>query len=81
MSTRHIRSTSGRKNVVVASKFAHLHGRNSGRQCSACGTNWTVEIDADENFYVWRNGQAEDDSILDWTGLNVAIECCSESLE
>jgi hypothetical protein len=76
MSTQHVRPTSGARVVVVASTFSHEHGKNAGRECSHCGSMWTVQVDVNGNAHVWRNGVASDSSILDWTGNNVAIECC-----
>lgn len=76
MSTVHRRATNGSKHVLVASDLFHRHGRNVGRQCDICGCHWTVEIDTNENFHVWRDGVSEDLAILDWIGKNVAIECC-----
>ena len=76
MSIVHVRATRGRQHVLVASGLYHQHGRNAGRQCDHCGSLWTVEIDANENFHVWRNDASEDSAILDWTGNNVAVECC-----
>ena len=76
MSTQHVRPTAGPQVVVVASKFNHRQGHNQGRLCPVCGAVWTVDTDANENFHVWRDGQPSDSSILDWTGNNVAVECC-----
>ncbi len=79
MSTMQIRPTNGTCTVVAASEMYHRHGQNQGRQCDICGSVWTVQRDANDNFHVWRNGQAEDNAILDWTGNNVAIECCNKA--
>ena len=76
MSTVHVRPTRGPKHIVVASVHYHRHGRNVGRLCDHCGSLWTVEVGANEGFHIWHNGAPEDEAILDWTGNNVAIECC-----
>lgn len=76
MSTVQVRPTSGSRTVVAASELYHRQGQNQGRQCHLCGSVWTVERDANEDFHCWRNGVQEDQAILDWTGNNVAIECC-----
>jgi hypothetical protein len=35
-----------------------------------------VEREPNGNFHAWRNGAPEDSAIVDWTGNNVAVECC-----
>ena len=75
MSTQHVRRTGANKVVVTVS--AHLHKpSNKGRRCPICDAVWTAARDADNNLHVWRNGGPSDPSILDWTGNNVAVECC-----
>jgi len=72
-----IRSTLGKRNVVVASQMQHVHDGRQGRECERCGSRWTVRRDGDV-FHVWRNNENEDSAILDWFGNNVTIECCEE---
>jgi len=76
MSTIHVKPTTGASHILVASVHYHLHDRNVGRLCDHCGSRWTVAVDTNQNFHVWRNGVSEDPAILDWTGNNVAVECC-----
>jgi hypothetical protein len=76
MSVRHVRATDGAKVVVVLSDLYHREGKNQGRECQVCGARWTVQIDSNKDFHVWRNGVNVDSAILDWTGNNVVVECC-----
>jgi hypothetical protein len=57
----------------------HRHHRNEGRACDGCGARWTVQIDDNEQFHVWKNGVQVDSAILDWIGNNVAVECCGRA--
>ncbi|MFC1837010.1 hypothetical protein ACFL2Q_20205 [Thermodesulfobacteriota bacterium] len=77
MSERHIRPTNDNKVVVVATEMYHEYGVNRGRRCHKCNDLWTVQREANGDFHVYRNGQSEDEAILDWVGNNVAMECCN----
>jgi hypothetical protein len=72
MSDHHVRATNGARVVVVLSTFLHT----GGRTCKLCNALWTAKIDANKEFHAWRNGVQADSAILDWTGNNVAVECC-----
>jgi hypothetical protein len=76
MSTESVRPSSGIVYVVTVSAF--LHGVNTlvARLCQRCGSEWRVQMDADGVPHVTRNGHLENTAILDWTGNNVAVECC-----
>ena len=76
MSERHVRRASGNSVVVAATELYHRRGKNKGRRCGVCGSMWTVERDAAEDFHVWRGDTPCDSAILDWVGNNVVIECC-----
>ncbi len=76
VSNKHVRPTNGSMVVVVASERLHRQKQNEGRICTACGARWTVQRDEDDEFHVWKNGVQTDSAILDWTGNNVAVECC-----
>jgi hypothetical protein len=76
MSTVNVRPTNGSRTVVIASGRYHRQDINRGRECNHCGSLWTVDIDGNGSYQIWRNGVIENKSILDWTGGNVAIECC-----
>jgi hypothetical protein len=78
MSTRHVRVTDGSRIVLAVSDVFHHQGLNQGRECPICRGQWTVQIDANQNFHVWRNGVPHDAAILDWTGNNVVVECCQK---
>jgi hypothetical protein len=74
MADHHVRGTDGARVVVVLSQHYHREGQNLGRHCT-CGARWTEDFDSD-GCHVWRNGVPADPAILDWTGNNVAVECC-----
>ncbi len=76
MSTRHVRTTDGPRVVLIVSDLLHRQGRNQGRICSLCGARWTVQIDLNEDFHIWRDDVPMDAAILDWTGNNTVVECC-----
>ena len=76
MSTRHVRHASDFGTVIVLTDFAHRRNQNNGRPCPICGDVWTVEVDDVEDIHAFRNGESDDDAILDWIGNNVAVECC-----
>jgi hypothetical protein len=72
-----VRATNHENAIVnLASALQHHHAPNhQGRSCEQCQSSWTCLRD-NAGFHVWRNGEPEDDAILDWYGNNVAIECC-----
>jgi hypothetical protein len=72
--TKHVRATRGSRVVVIVS--ARLH--KSGRDCARCGARWTVQIKKEEAVHAWRDGIPRDKAILDYTGNNVAVECCQK---
>jgi len=78
MSTESVRPSSGIRYVVTVSEFLHGVNRPEGRRCQRCGSEWRMEMDAGGVPHVRRNGHLEDDTILDWTGNNVAVECCRQ---
>ena len=80
MSTKHVRATDGARVVMVLSDHHHREGHNKGRKCQFCGALWTVKIDANKDFHVWRNKVQVDSEILDWDGNNVAVQCCASNL-
>jgi hypothetical protein len=80
MSTVHVRPANASRVVVVVS--AHLHQVGyAGRQC-ICGAVWTAARDPADHpttpqaLHAFRNGVPMDLAVLDWTGNNVAVECC-----
>jgi len=73
------RATDGARFVLILSDFSHRKGRNEGRKCPVCNVPWTVQIDDNKNFHVWRDEVQTDSAILDWTGNNVAVECCQSN--
>jgi hypothetical protein len=75
----HVRATDGARVVLVLSHLYHRKGQNIGRECPVCNVRWKVQIDDKKNFHVWRNEVQADSAILDWTGNNVAIECCQKA--
>jgi hypothetical protein len=77
MSTKHTRPTDGSRVVLALSDLFHREGKNRGRTCDICEGRWTVSVDDDESLHAWKDGTAKDSAILDWTGNNVVVECCS----
>jgi len=73
MKNNHVRATDGSRVVLVLSSFLHPEGR----ECH-CGAKWTIYFDAN-GCHVRRNGVQADSAILDWTGNNVAVECCQKA--
>lgn len=78
MSTRHVRATDGPRVVLAVSDMLHREGRNRGRICEVCEARWTVKVGDNEDLHVWRDGSPMDSAILDWTGNNAVVECCSK---
>jgi hypothetical protein len=75
MSTKHVRRTGSNKVVVTVS--AHLHKPGTkGRACGVCEAIWTAQRDGRGDLHVWKNNVPSDGAMLDWTGNNVAVECC-----
>jgi hypothetical protein len=59
---------------VIVSSYLH----KSGRDCACCGARWIIRINKSGRPHAWRDGVRMDKAILDWTGNNVAVECCKE---
>jgi hypothetical protein len=78
---RSIRATSSVR-VLVVSELSH-HPTNHGRECDACGARWTVQFPSRGGIpTVWRRPPEGGKrhkmprALLDWSGNNVAVECC-----
>lgn len=54
----------------------HRHGQNQGRECPKCGSAWTIEFYQEGTPYAWKGNDQAQHAILDWTGNNVAVQCC-----
>jgi hypothetical protein len=73
--TKHVRATRGSRVVLIVSKWLH----KSGRECECCGARWTIRTNKRDSPHAWRDGARMDKAILDYTGNNIAVECCRKT--
>lgn len=70
------RTRQARTAVLVVSSFLNKRD-GAARECPECKAKWTAGLDSEGTPHVWKDGIEEQRAVLDWSGNNVAVECCT----